>query len=400
MKDYACESKDYISDHFRESDQLESCFLIHSFFRVLCPWRRANVTWKVVVSNWNFTGRPSRSSCVTIDLPWCPRPIAFTFFWSVCIILIKHQCQHIKILTTNASGRSSIPIKVDRCDWWLSCATTAAYRRKMFRPRICWFSGRMLDGACTPAGGSPHSTDTVRRQIWPKRFAVEGRPSSKRYSHLPAIPTPWALFSQTGAWLPFWPTTASGFDNVKCIPRELGSVFRGELAVRTPREFGRSTGLVIFDPSWGCRSRRDSPVSWWRQDTAETSHLPADHGCWKWSVTSWRSPFPRNDPLCSRSSSSDRTSPPPLQMVTSRTGPKHQDQNTSQSLQLALSPSSSKIRSPPHTPRQVFATFSKFLRHNLDWAEVASGSDTLLTPCYKHAVDSRDSVVFILSETK
>ena len=75
----------------------------------------------------------------------------------------------------------------------------------------------MLDSASTPAGGSPYSTDSVRRQIWPKSSAVKGRPLSKRYSHFLAIPPPWALVLQTGACVPFWLATAPDLDNVKCV---------------------------------------------------------------------------------------------------------------------------------------------------------------------------------------
>ena len=82
-----------------------------------------------------------------------------------------------------------------------------------------------------------HGTGSAGKQIWPKRSAVEGRPSSKRYLHLPAVPNPWALVSQTGAWLSSWPAAAPGCDNVKCILRELNSVSQEELAVPTPDEF-------------------------------------------------------------------------------------------------------------------------------------------------------------------
>ena len=65
----------------------------------------------------------------------------------------------------------------------------------------------------------------VGKQIWPKRSAVEGRPSSKRYLHLPAVPNPWALVSQY--WRMIRTPTSGGVSTVQHSARDAVHVVDG-----------------------------------------------------------------------------------------------------------------------------------------------------------------------------
>ena len=108
------------------------------------------------VSNWHFTGRPSRSSCVMVDLPWYSRPIAFTFSGECSLFSSSVSASTSKSSpTTQVVGPPSSSMSTALIN---DCLVPRLRRKRDSVPRIYCISGRMLDSAYTPAGGSSYST--------------------------------------------------------------------------------------------------------------------------------------------------------------------------------------------------------------------------------------------------